>query len=136
MQRIILTISMCFISFFTIKAQEPTKIRITVGANSFIATIDDNATARAFVLLLPMTVTMSELNGNEKYHYLSGNMPASPENQSTIHNGDLMLYGSNCIVLFYETFNTSYSYTKIGTIDNPTGLKPPLARIIRQLNLN
>lgn len=108
------------------KAQEPTKIRITVGANSFVATLYDNETAKAFAALLPLTITMNELNGNEKYHYLSENLPASPSNPSTIQNGDLMLYGSNCIVLFYETFNTSYSYTKIGTVDNPTGLKNAL----------
>lgn len=81
---------------------------------------------KTFADLLPLTITMNELNGNEKYHYLSGNLPASPENPSIIHNGDLMLYGSNCIVLFYETFNTTYSYTKIGTVDNPTGLEAAL----------
>jgi hypothetical protein len=107
-------------------AQETSKIKITVGANSFIASTYDNATAKAFEALLPITITMNELNGNEKYYYLSSNLPVSPENPSTIHNGDLMLYGSNCIVLFYETFNTSYSYTKIGTVDDPTGLKTAL----------
>lgn len=110
------------------KAQEPTKIRITVGANSFVATLYDNETVKAFAALLPLTIKMNELNGNEKYHYLSENLPASPSNTSTIQNGDLMLYGSNCIVLFYETFNTSYSYTKIGTVDNPTGLKNALGQ--------
>lgn len=124
--RIILTFSMCFILFIAMKAQEPTQIKITVGAKSFVATLSDNETAKAFIALLPMAVTMNELNGNEKYHYLSGNLPASPSNPSTIQNGDLMLYGSNCIVLFYETFNTSYSYTQIGAVDNPTGLKAAL----------
>ena len=33
-----------------------------------------------------------------------------------------MLYGSTCIVLFYESFSTSYRYTRIGRVDNPAGL--------------
>ena len=126
MQRLIIATVMCFISVFTTNAQVSTKITITIGANSFVATLYDNETAKAFADLLPLTITMNELNGNEKYHYLSDNIPASPENPSIIHNGDLMLYGSNCIVLFYETFNTTYSYTKIGTVDNPTALEAAL----------
>ncbi len=37
-----------------------------------------------------------------------------------------MLYGSNTLGIFYESFTTSYSYTKIGTIDNPATLKQSL----------
>jgi len=126
MQRLLIATVMYFTSVLTMNAQASTKIKIAIGANSFVATLYDNETAKAFADLLPLTITMNELNGNEKYHYLSVNLPASPENPSIIHNGDLMLYGSNCIVLFYETFNTSYSYTKIGTVDNPTGLEAAL----------
>ena len=43
-----------------------------------------------------------------------------------IHAGDLMLYGNNCVVLFYETFNSSYSYTRIGALDDPSGLAAAL----------
>lgn len=113
-------------TMLTMQGQETAKIKITIGTTSFVATTYDNATAKAFIALLPIRVAMNELNGNEKYYYLSGNLPNSPTNPSTIQNGDLMLYGSNCIVLFYETFSTSYSYTKIGTVDNPTGLKTAL----------
>ena len=124
--KLIAYVIISFIIMQTLHAQEAVKIKITFGTASFVATTYNNATAKAFIALLPITVTMNELNGNEKYYYLSGNLPDSPSNPSTIQNGDLMLYGSNCIVLFYETFSTSYSYTNIGSIDNPIGLKTAL----------
>lgn len=103
-------------------------ITIRVGDRSFVATLEDNATARAFNSLLPMTITMNEMNGNEKYYYLSKNLPTNSYRPGTIRNGDLMLYGSNCLVLFYETFSSSYSYTRLGQIDDPSGLSSVLGR--------
>ena len=103
-----------------------THINIIVGSTSFTATLADSETGEAFAALLPLTVTMNELNGNEKYHYLSSSLPTSAYQPGTIHVGDLMLYGNNCVVLFYETFNTSYSYTRIGAIDNPSSLTSSL----------
>lgn len=97
-------------------------LKINVGSTSFNVTLEDNATVTAFKVLLPMTVNMSEMNGNEKYYYLPGNLPAASSNPGTIQTGDLMLYGSSCMVLFYETFSTSYSYTRLGRVDNPSGL--------------
>jgi len=108
------------------KAQETAKIKITIGTTSFVVTTYNNETALAFLALLPLTVSMNELNGNEKYYYMSDNLPSSPEQPSTIHTGDLMLYQQNYIVIFYETFSPSYSYTRIGYMDNPTGLKTAL----------
>jgi hypothetical protein len=41
----------------------------------------------------------------------------------TIEVGDLMVFGSDCLVLFYETFsNGGWSYARVGKIDDPTGL--------------
>ena len=111
-------------STMTIMAQ--TSINIIVGGQTFTATLANSETGKAFAALLPMTVTMNELNGNEKYHYLSSSLPTAAYQPGTIHAGDLMLYGNNCVVLFYETFNSSYSYTPIGSIDNPSGLAAAL----------
>lgn len=106
-------------------------IKITIGSQTFSVTLPDNSTGRAFKARLPMTVSMSELNGNEKYYNLpkdpdAGPLPTNATNPGTIQTGDLMLYGSDTLVLFYKSFPTSYSYTKLGQIDNPTGLATAL----------
>ena len=61
---------------------------------------------------------MEELNGNEKYIYLDETYPTNSYDPKHINKGDVMLYGDNCLVIFYKSFDTSYSYTKIGHIDN------------------
>ena len=98
------------------------KMKIKIGNSTFTATLYDNATVTEFKSLLPMSVNMVELNGNEKYVDLPGSLPTNASNPGTIRNGDLMLYGSSTLVLFYKTFSTSYSYTKLGRIDDVTGL--------------
>lgn len=104
------------------------QLRIRVGSDTFTATLLDNPTITAFVARLPLTVTMTELNGNEKYYDLPQNLPTNAVNPSTIQAGDLLLYSSNTLVLFYQTFSTSYRYTRMGRVDNPTGLAAALGR--------
>ena len=102
------------------------KLVIRVRDKAFAATLLDNATARAFRALLPLSITMTELNGNEKFSRLSSRLPTQPSTPSSIQAGDLMLYGSDTLVLFYESFSTTYSYTKIGRVDQPAGLAAAL----------
>jgi hypothetical protein len=102
------------------------KMNIRIGTKTFTATLADNETAAAFKALLPLTITMVELNGNEKYWDLSSSLPIKASNPGTIQAGDLMLYGASTLVLFYKTFSTSYSYTKLGQIDDVAGLTAAL----------
>jgi hypothetical protein len=104
------------------------RVVITVGETRFIATLQDNATARAFAALLPLTIAMKDLNGNEKFAELPSALPAQASRHTAIRVGDLMLYGSDTLVLFYESFSTTYSYTKIGQIDDASGLEAALGR--------
>lgn len=102
--------------------QRSKQMEIKIGSKNFVAVLEDNATAAAFQARLPMTVEMTELNGNEKYARLSANLPTNSANRGTIQTGDLMLYGSGTVVLFYKTFPTSYEYTRLGRVKDPTGL--------------
>ena len=66
---------------------------------------------------------MNNLNGNEVYYYFNGDsFKTNQQSVGTINQGDIYLYQTNCLVLFYKTFTTSYSYTKIGKVINPEGL--------------
>ncbi len=106
--------------------EENLKLIIWVGEVKFFATLKDNVTTEPFKRMLPLRVIMNDLNKVEKYFYLPENLPVSAYNPGTIHNGDLMLYGSNCLVLFYKTISSGYSYTRLGTVDNPSGLQNAL----------
>lgn len=106
--------------------EENMKLKIKIGSSLFKATLQNNTSTSAFKKLLPMTITMSDLNNNEKYYDLSGSLPTDSSNPGTIHNGDLMLYGSRTLVLFYKSFSTSYSYTRLGKVDNTTDLASAL----------
>lgn len=102
------------------------KLNIHINNVPFTLTLEDNATVKAFMTRLPLTLTMSDLYRNEKYANLSEPLPTAAFRPGTLHAGDLMLFGSDCVVLFYETFQSSYSYTSLGRIDNPSGLATAL----------
>ena len=98
-------------------------MRIKVNNTIFEVTLENNSTVNAFYDLLPQSLNMIELNGNEKYCYLSSPLPTNSSSINVIHAGDIMLWGNNCIVIFYETFSSGYSYSKIGKINNIENLK-------------
>ena len=102
------------------------KIKIKVNSQTFTATLLDNNSATAFKEMLPLTSNMIELNGKEKYYELPKSLPAHASNPKTIQKGDIMLYGSKTLVLFYKTFSTTYSYTKLASVDDVTGLTTEL----------
>lgn len=105
-----------------IKQMNENKLKIKIGGKTFTATLANNPTAMDFRALLPLTIKMNELNNNEKYADLPKSLSISPSVPPGIQTGDLMLYGSRTLVLFYKGFSTSYSYTKIGKIEDVDGL--------------
>jgi hypothetical protein len=101
---------------------EMTDIKVTIDNKTYNLHLEDNETAKSFVDLIPQEFQMSELNGNEKYIYMDNSLPTNSSDPKHINAGDVMLYGDNCLVIFYQSFDTNYSYTKIGHIDNLSDL--------------
>ncbi|MBQ8063399.1 MAG: hypothetical protein IJ720_05285 [Clostridia bacterium] len=100
-------------------------MKLIIGDKTFDVKLEDNATARAVREQLPLDLQMTELNGNEKYYYYSS-LPTESTRPGTIHAGDIMLYQSNTLVLFYQTFESNYSYTRIGHVTDTKGLAEAL----------
>ena len=94
------------------------KVYININNKKLGIDLENNSTASALIKLLPLELSMNDLNGNEKYVYLNESLPTNTYSPEHIEAGDVMLFGDNCLVIFYESFDTSYSYSKIGHINN------------------
>jgi hypothetical protein len=104
------------------------KMDVIIGERRFAASLHDHPTTHAFQKLLPLTVNMIELNRNEKYAELPVALPTDATNPVTIKSGDILMWGDHTLVIFYKTFPTTYSYTRIGAIDQPAQLSEALGK--------
>lgn len=104
------------------KAKAKVNITIEIGKKTYNAVLLNNKTTKALIKKLPLTLDMGDMNSNEKYYFLPYTLPTNAKQVNKINSGDLMLYGSDCLVLFYDDFNTSYSYTKIGYVKDASKL--------------
>lgn len=100
------------------KKNKMAKIYARLNDKKLEINLEENSTTSALVKLLPLDITMNDLNKNEKYAYLDESLPTNTYSPKHIEAGDVMLFGDNCLVIFYESFDTSYSYSKIGHINN------------------
>ena len=96
---------------------------IKIGDKTFPFTLKDTAAANELKQKLPLKLQMTKLNDNEIYYqFTNEHFTTNTKNVGTINIGDIYLYQSNYLVLFYKTFSTSYSYSDLGTLTDTNGL--------------
>lgn len=98
--------------------KEIENIKIIINEKEYKLNLEKTDEAKDFINNVPNELVMMDLNENEKYVYLDKVFMNNPINVNNVEKGDLMLYGDNCLVIFYKSFETTYSYTKIGHINN------------------
>lgn len=93
-------------------------LELQIGDEVFSAQLNESETTEALLELLPLTIDMEDLHRNEKFFYLSERLPTDPQSPEYIDAGDIMLYGDNCLVFFYDKLSTSHQYTRLGHIED------------------
>ena len=102
------------------------KMNVQIGDRSFTATLEDNAATSELIEMMkeaPITISMNDYSGFEKVGPL-GRSLTTDNHQTTTSAGDIVLYSGNQIVMFYGS--NSWSYTRIGKIDDLTGWEDAL----------
>lgn len=106
--------------------QEQMKMTIRIGSATFTATLEDNEAARELYGMLqsqPLTLRLRDYGGFEKVGDLPSALPAS-DSRTTTREGDIVLYQSDQIVIFYGS--NTWAYTRLGRVDDLTGYRQAL----------
>ena len=98
-------------------------MHITIGQHRFVADLADTTAAKELRSLLPFTLHMQDHLHNEKHAHLPRALSRNDSRPGRIQAGDIMLWGGNTLVVFYESFDSSYSYTRLGKIRDVQNLK-------------
>ena len=102
------------------------KMNVQIGDYTFTATLEQNQAVNELIEMMkegPVTIEMNDYSGFEKVGPLGKGLTAD-NHQTTTTEGDIVLYNGNQIVIFYGS--NSWSYTRIGKIDDLTDWKTAL----------
>lgn len=104
------------------------KMIVNVNGTEFKATLENNSAVETLVRMIesnPLELDLWDYGGFEKVGALGFSLPSS-NRQITTCSGDIVLYQGNQIVMFYGS--NSWSYTKLGHIDDLRGWEDALGR--------
>ena len=96
------------------------KVRLIIDGAVMTATLDDNAAARDFVSLLPLTLTLRDYAGTEKVSDLPRRLSTRGARAGIDPDvGDVAYYAPwGNLAVFYRDFGYSTGLVKLGRIDS------------------
>ena len=97
---------------------ETYQIRIRVGSHELTATLQDNATTRAFMDMLPITLPMLDLYGREMCYRFPDALPTDDVNTCGYEVGEIVYYPPmHSFVIPYAQNGERFSMQKLGKIN-------------------
>lgn len=99
---------------------------LLTGSKAYALKWADTEAAAELRQQLPLAKTFTELNGSEKYYKLPKHLTAADEDVREIHKGDVMLFDGQYVVVFYQDFQTTYRYTRLGHVEAANDLDAAL----------
>jgi hypothetical protein len=96
------------------------RIHLNVEGRSLTAALDDNATSRDFVSLLPLTLTLQDYGGTEKISALPKRLSTKGAPRGSDPSvGHLAYYAPwGNLAVFYRDFGYSSGLVLLGTLDS------------------
>ncbi|WP_193164733.1 cyclophilin-like fold protein [Microbulbifer hainanensis] len=97
-----------------------TKIQITIDGKTVTASLEDSATSRDFIALLPLTLDLEDFHGIEKISDLPGRLSTedAPSGYSP-SAGDITYYAPwGNLAIFYSDFEHARGLVRLGQIDS------------------
>lgn len=84
------------------KSMEEVQLKITVAGKSYQTSITDSKTAWEFIAMLPLSLSMEDLNGRGKYSPLPKQLSREGNVQTSFSAGDISYWLGGGLAVFYN----------------------------------
>ena len=95
-------------------AKKEENMKLSIDNQELDVAWEDNDSVKALRGISPLTIDMHEYGGFEQVGSIGRQITSDDKNMTTLP-GDIVLYSSNQIVIFYGS--NTWEYTKLGHID-------------------
>lgn len=96
-----------------------TKMKITANGRTLTATLEDNATTRAFVEKMPVTLPMMDLYGREMCYRFPEALPTDNARSRGYEVGEIVYYPPmHSFVIMYKQNGEHFQMQSIGRVDS------------------